>query len=233
MENEDKTKAQLIEKIRVLEQELSFLLDRHNSASEMQVSDDAWQNISQRQASENALRLSEEKLRVLFEGSSDIITLTDAQANPLIVNPAWKKIFGESIEAEQNPFERIHPDDIPVVRRDWEGLLVRGEAIRGLEYRYQVDDKYLFFESNAFPVIVGGEKLHYVVARDITDRKKAEEDCRADERLFQSIFEQAAVGIARVGVKGEWLDVNQRLCDIVGYTREELLERTFQDITHI
>ena len=39
------------------------------------------------------------------------------------------------------------------------------------------------------------------------------------------------MGIAHVGLEGRWLRVNQRLCDIVGYSREELLGLTFQDIT--
>jgi PAS domain S-box-containing protein len=49
---------------------------------------------------------------------------------------------------------------------------------------------------------------------------------------FRAIFENAAVGIACVAPDGRWLEVNQRLCDIVGYTREELLAKTFADITH-
>jgi PAS domain S-box-containing protein len=46
------------------------------------------------------------------------------------------------------------------------------------------------------------------------------------------MFENAAVGVALVGLDGRWLEVNQRLCDIVGYSRDELLAGTFQDITH-
>jgi PAS domain S-box-containing protein len=52
------------------------------------------------------------------------------------------------------------------------------------------------------------------------------------EPPFRTIFENAAVGIARVASDGRFLDVNQRLCQIVGYTREELLMRTFDGITH-
>ena len=55
---------------------------------------------------------------------------------------------------------------------------------------------------------------------------------RDPEIRFRATFENAAVGIAHVGLDGSWLAVNDRLCDIVGYTREELLELTFQDITH-
>jgi PAS domain S-box-containing protein len=52
------------------------------------------------------------------------------------------------------------------------------------------------------------------------------------EGRFRAVFENAAVGIARVGPDGRWLEVNQRLCDIVGYSREELMTKTFADITH-
>jgi PAS domain S-box-containing protein len=55
---------------------------------------------------------------------------------------------------------------------------------------------------------------------------------RESEEQFRTTFDQAAVGIAHVAPDGRWLRVNQKLCEIVGYTREELLERSFQDITH-
>ena len=54
----------------------------------------------------------------------------------------------------------------------------------------------------------------------------------AAEAHFRELFEQAAVGMAQVGLDGRLLRVNQRLCDIVGYPREELLAKTFQEITH-
>ncbi|WP_160174625.1 hybrid sensor histidine kinase/response regulator [Archangium violaceum] len=51
-------------------------------------------------------------------------------------------------------------------------------------------------------------------------------------RHFQATFEQAAVGLAHVGIQGQWLRVNSRLCDIVGYPHQEMMGLTFQDITH-
>src|SRR5215470_17971791 len=58
------------------------------------------------------------------------------------------------------------------------------------------------------------------------------EALRESEARFRVIFENAAIGIARVAPDGSWLEVNQRLCDIVGYTRNELMTKTFSDITH-
>src|SRR5215475_10795502 len=62
--------------------------------------------------------------------------------------------------------------------------------------------------------------------------QKSIEAIRDSEARFRAIFENAAVGIARVAPDGRWLEVNQRLCDIVGYSREELMTKTFADITH-
>jgi len=55
---------------------------------------------------------------------------------------------------------------------------------------------------------------------------------RESEDSLRATFDQAAVGIAQVAPNGSWLDVNQRLCDIVGYSRDEMLQLSFQAITH-
>lgn len=58
------------------------------------------------------------------------------------------------------------------------------------------------------------------------------EELRSSEERFRQTFDRAAVGIAHIGVAGCWLTVNQRLCDILGYTHDELALLTFQDLTH-
>jgi hypothetical protein len=64
------------------------------------------------------------------------------------------------------------------------------------------------------------------------ERKRTEEALRESEERFRATFEQAAVGIVHAGIDGKWLRVNKKLCDIVGYTSEELLGGAFQNITH-
>ena len=68
--------------------------------------------------------------------------------------------------------------------------------------------------------------------QEVTERRRTEQALRRSEELFRATFEQAAVGIAHVDTDGKWLQVNQKLCDILGYSYEELLKLTFQDITH-
>jgi PAS domain S-box-containing protein len=64
------------------------------------------------------------------------------------------------------------------------------------------------------------------------ERERAEKILVESEERFRGTFHQAAVGIAHVAPDGRWLNVNDRFCEIVGYSREELLEKTFREITH-
>lgn len=78
-----------------------------------------------------------------------------------------------------------------------------------------------------------GIPTHLVaVNRDITYRKRMEEELHIREREFRNTFEQAAVGMAHVSPQGNFIRVNQRFGQIVGYTPDQLLQLTFQDITH-
>jgi PAS domain S-box-containing protein len=70
------------------------------------------------------------------------------------------------------------------------------------------------------------------VQNDITERRRIEDVLRESEERFRATFEHAAIGAAQVGIDGRWLRVNRRLGEIVGYEPEELLETTFQEITH-
>lgn len=71
-----------------------------------------------------------------------------------------------------------------------------------------------------------------VVFRDISDRKQAEAALRESELRYRETFANAAVGIAHVALDGRWLEVNDAVCRITGYEREELLMKPFADITH-
>lgn len=93
------------------------------------------------------------------------------------------------------------------------------------------------FQIRAIPLLddAGVLRQWIGVCTDITERQIIDaqllEHLRESEMRFSVLFDQAAVGIAYVALDGRWLRVNQKLCAIVGYTREELLNLTVQDIT--
>jgi diguanylate cyclase (GGDEF)-like protein/PAS domain S-box-containing protein len=70
------------------------------------------------------------------------------------------------------------------------------------------------------------------VSTDVTERVRSEEALRESTERFQSSFELSAIGEGIVSLEGRWLQVNGALCTMLGYSEEELLSLSFQDITH-
>lgn len=75
---------------------------------------------------------------------------------------------------------------------------------------------------------------HFVIAAvsDVTDRYRAQMALHQSEVRFREAFANAAVGVALVGLAGEWLQVNQNYCRLLGYSEAELRGLTFADVTH-
>ena len=78
----------------------------------------------------------------------------------------------------------------------------------------------------------GDREYSCTILRDIGERKRAIEALRESEERFSKAFNEAAIGMALVGTDGCWLQVNRALCNIVGYSKEELEATTFQAVTH-
>jgi len=75
---------------------------------------------------------------------------------------------------------------------------------------------------------------HFIAAiRDVTARWRAEEDLRRSEARYRGYFEQGLVAIAVLSPDGRLVDTNQAACDLLGYTRDELLARTWSDLLHV
>ena len=96
-------------------------------------------------------------------------------------------------------------------------------------------------DSSRFPVWLSvtpvldlaGKTVGYVrVIADITKRKKHDAELRLSEERFRRAFDDAPIGMALVGLEGRWLKVNRALCDMIGYTDEELLATDMQAVTH-
>lgn len=82
-----------------------------------------------------------------------------------------------------------------------------------------------FFEGHYYPLLdsSGNTSGGYAIIHDITERKLAEEALRQSESKYRSLLEQAADGIHTYDLNGNFIEVNPKLCEMLGYTREELL----------
>ena len=171
--------------------------------------------------------------------SANGIVITDPKLpdNPIVyVNPAFERISGygaEEIMGRNCRFLQGDERDQPALEELRTALREEREG-RVVLRNYRKDGEPFWNELYVSPVHDDeGRLTNFVgVQNDITERRRIEEILRESEERFRATFEHAAVGAAQVGIDGRWLRVNRRLCEIVGYTQEELLGMTFADITH-
>jgi PAS domain S-box-containing protein len=129
----------------------------------------------------------------------------------------------------------IHPEDRGPMEQALRAYLAGDTPEYSVEFRARHrDGSYRWMLSRGVAVRdAAGQPVRFVGTRiDITERKSAEDALRDSEARFRGTFENAGVGIAHADFDGRWLRLNEKLCAIVGYTREELLHRTFRDITY-
>jgi PAS domain S-box-containing protein len=211
------------------------------TAALQQANDRLTREIADRQRAELELRESEEKYRLLYESSPDaIMTLAPPTWRFISGNPATVKMFGAKDEEEFTCHEpwKFSPERQPDGRASAEKAIEMIETAM-LEGSHFFEWTHRRINGEVFPatvllsrIMLAGKAFLQATVRDVTEQKRAEEKLRESEERFRATFDQAAVGIAHVGLQGRWLRVNHKLCEIVGYTREELAARTFQDITH-
>lgn len=175
-------------------------------------------------------------LAAIVESSNDAIIGKNLHGVITSWNQGAERLFGYTArEAIGQSVTMLIPSD----RLDEEPPILdqirRGKAIQNYEtVRQCKDGKLRNISLTVSPIRNDEGQIAGVstVARDITERIRAEEGLRESEARYRATFDNAAVGIAHVGLDGRWLRFNDATCAITGYPREELLTKTFADITH-
>jgi PAS domain S-box-containing protein len=193
--------------------------------------------IVERKKIERELRISQERFRALTESTSDWIWEIDKNAVYTYASPKIKDILGYEPEEVigKTPFDFMPQYEARQLAGIFKTICRSGKAFASLESKnLHKSGRIVFLETSGVPIFdINGNLTGYRgIDRDITKRKRSEEILRENEERFRATFEQVAVGVAHLDVSGRFLMVNQRMCDIVGYTREELIVKKFQDITH-
>jgi PAS domain S-box-containing protein len=192
-------------------------------------------DLSDRKQAEAALHKSYNLLRSVIDATSDVIFVKNLEGCYQLMNASGASLFNKQ------PWEILGQDDTVLfpaksyVRTlaDDQRIIASGKSetfeerlfVQG-EWRTYLTTKSVYRDND-------GNILGLVgLARDITPLKQTQEVLKESEERFRGTFEQAAVGIAHVNLQGRYLRCNQKFCDMVGYTHEEVLTRTFQDITY-
>ena len=149
------------------------------------------------------------------------------------LNPAWERVLGWSIEElTSRPFiDFVHPDDVEATAAVAGSLFENDSQTVSFENRYRTKDgsyRWLLWTARSSKA----DQRLYATARDITDRKRAEEASAASEKRFRSGFENALTGMALTAPGGRPLEVNSVLCTMLGRSEEALLAGNFREITH-
>jgi PAS domain S-box-containing protein len=176
-----------------------------------------------------------ESNKSFIEQTPTAIAMFDNQLNYIACSEKWlieyglegQEIIGKS---HYEIFPEINEDRKKTHQRCLQGSIEENEAEPFLRQDGTVQWlKWLVKPWYSDSQTIGGLIMF---TEDITDRKKAEEAFRISEEAFRGNFENAAIGMALLNESGQWMKVNQSLCKIVGYTEQELMQITFQDITH-
>jgi PAS domain S-box-containing protein len=188
---------------------------------------------------EQELRKSQAQLAAIFSSAMDAIITTDESQRILLFNAAAEVVFGYPAEKViGGPLDQLLPYRYRKIHaahiRDFgeTGTTSRSMGLLGRLYALRSDGTEFPIEASISQIVTKTGRLFTVILRDVSERVDAEDIMLENAQELRASFEQAAVGMAHVSPDGHWLRVNQKLCDIVGYTREELYQLTFQDITY-
>jgi PAS domain S-box-containing protein len=187
-------------------------------------------------AERRAAQIQREQLARVVESTNDAVITVDLTGTITSWNAGAERLYGYTA-AEMIGAPQAAPVTPNATCPDTEELmprLIAGEHVtQRARPRRRRDGSRIYVDLSAAPLrdedgdVIGATSI----ARDVTDQHRLELDLEESEARFRETFDEAPIGVALVGPNGRWLEVNRALCDIVGYTEAELLERTFQEIS--
>jgi PAS domain S-box-containing protein len=199
----------------------------------------SFSDITTLKLAEDALKVSIERFEHASKATSDAMWDWDLITGEVFFGGTGTTLFGHIFEnntlhiSESSQF--VHPEDRDYVTYNLEKAFGEGATAWTDEYRYlKSDNTYAYVKDKA--VILrddSGKAIRMIgVQQDITYENKLRDDLIQSEEQFKGAFFNSPVGMAIVGLKGNWLEVNNQMKKIFGYTQEEFKVRTFFDISH-
>ena len=180
----------------------------------------AFQDITERKQAEETLRIKNEELDRYFSLSLDLLCIANTDGYFIRLNPAWEMVLGYSIaELQGRSFlELVHPDDIANTLAALSDLSDKKPVLQ-FENRYCCKDgSYRCIEWQSQPY---GE-LIYAVARDITERKHAEEAMRESEQRYRGLISNLNSGVVVHAPDTSITLSNQRAAELLGLSEEQM-----------
>jgi PAS domain S-box-containing protein len=164
----------------------------------------------------------------------DFIYMFDLEGRFTYINKPlldlWQKTFEQAVG--KNFYELDYPADLAErLQRQIQEVITTRRPVKD-ETPYTSAFGTRGYEYIFVPLVSADGAVEAVagVTRDITERKQAEEALRQSERKYRLLLEQASDGIHTYDLRGNFIETNPKLCEMLGYTREELLRLNVRDI---
>jgi PAS domain S-box-containing protein len=181
--------------------------------------------ITERKRAEDELRESEATARALLNAPADVTALLDTTGIILDINVALARRFGRSVDEliGVHGWDLI-PTDIAERRKPYFDKTIQS----GEPSRFEDENGGVWFDTVFYPVSDEQGRVTKValLARDITDRKQAEEELRQSEERYRFLFENSQSINILIGTDGRILDVNESAAQSLGYKKEDILGKT-------
>lgn len=178
-------------------------------------------------------------LEHVFNTLTDLVAVQDSRFTFLMMNKAYQKefkyFFGTVVKVGDNMFEKLNAPTQEAVemKKVWERAYRSGNF--EMTRTFTGSDKKKGTYSITFNTLFddAGKQIGMVhVVRNITEKNTLAQQLQESELRFKGAFENSSIGMAVVSLEGEWLQVNEALSKVLGYTPNELLKKTFQEITY-
>jgi len=191
--------------------------------------------ITERKQAEEALRESEEQFRISLENAPDGIYMNDLEGNFLYGNRRCEEIIGYKREEliGKNFLElNILSEDSLARAAELLQLNIEGKSTGPDELALiRKDGQLVPLEINTSVLQRAGGRIVLAFARDVTERRRAEQALRKSEEKYRSILEEMDEGYYELDSKGNYTFVNDAICRQLGYSREELMGLNYKAYT--
>lgn len=181
------------------------------------------------------VKASEEHFYGLFEKAPLGYQSLDENGYFLEVNKSWLDTLGYSREEVVGKWfgDFLAPEFTDAFRERFPMFKAAGKIHSEFQMMHKNGERrYIAFEGRIGYRDDGSFMQTHCILSDITESKRAEEQLIRNEARFRSYFELSTAGIALTSPAAGWIEVNDRLCEMLGYSRDELTMMTWTELTH-
>jgi PAS domain S-box-containing protein len=191
------------------------------------------EDITEWKQSEEELKIHKAYLEKLFNSAPEAIVLHDNGDRVVNVNEEFTKMFGYSREEAMGRLinELVASEEFLEDAAFLSNKVIQGERVERETKRRRKDGTIFDVSILGAPIFHNGTQMGvYAIYRDITERKKAEEELRIQKSFFEQLFNNAPEAIVLHDNNDMVVNVNDEFTKVFGYTREEAIGKLINDL---